>query len=111
VSVALASEEQARSSSPTSPAAAPEVRGTDMADALAAAVDRLRARAEAAPALEQEPDSPARAAAPALEQQPEQPAAVPRVVFRDQPGQRTAHKHSQSWFARRRIKRKQRRGL
>jgi chromosome segregation ATPase len=115
VSVALASEEQARSSSPSSPAAAPEVRGTDMADALAAAVDRLRARAEAAPALEQETDSPARAAEPPRAGAPtaerEDGAAVPRVVFRDQAVQRPAHKHSQSWFARRRIKRKQRRGL
>jgi hypothetical protein len=54
-----------------------------MSDALIAAVERLRARAEAAPAL------------------PEQPS--PALLARP------PHRHSMSWLARRRIKRKQRR--
>jgi hypothetical protein len=54
-----------------------------MADALAAAVERLRARAESVESSHVAPPQP-RAARP-------------------------AHKHSMSWFERRRIKRKQRR--
>jgi hypothetical protein len=60
-----------------------EARGAEMSDALIAAVERLRARAEAAPAV------------------PEQPSLAPIV--------RPPHRHSMSWLARRRIKRKQRR--
>jgi hypothetical protein len=68
---------------PSARAAAAEARGAEMADALAAAVERLRARAEAAHVAEQSP--PARA-----------------VV-------RPPHKHSMSLIKRWRIRRKQRR--
>jgi hypothetical protein len=61
-----------------------EARGAEMTDALAAAVERLRARAQEAPAV------------------PEQPR-IESVTL-------PAHKHSMSWFARRKIMRKQRRG-
>jgi len=61
-----------------------EQRGAEMANALAAAVERLRERAEAAPA-----DGQAASVAPA----PQLPT----------------YKHSMSWFARAKIKRKQRR--
>jgi hypothetical protein len=57
-----------------------------MADALAAAVERLRTRAEEAEPAGEQPKAPL---APA--------ARLP------------AHKHSMSWFARMKIKRKQRR--
>jgi hypothetical protein len=60
-----------------------QARGAEMTDALAAAVERLRTRAQAV--------------APAPEQPPVAPPALPR------------YKHSMSWLARRRIKRKQRR--
>ena len=61
-----------------------EARGAEMTDALAAAVERLCARAQEAPAV------------------PEQPRIEPVTL--------PAHKHSMSWFARRKIIRKQRRG-
>ena len=81
-----------------------ETRGSEMADALAAAVERLRARAEAVPDDERADD----------EQAPPptrpQPVTRARVVSREPPAQLPAYKHSLSWFARRRIKRKQRRG-
>ncbi len=72
----------------TAPAHAPadviaQARGAEMTDALAAAVERLRTRAQAV--------------APAPEPPPVAPPALPR------------YKHSMSWLARRRIKRKQRR--
>ncbi len=101
---------------------APEARGAEMADALAAAVGRLRARAEtAAPAAEAL--APVAAGEPA-EPQPTEPATspldapLPRAPEQAHPGagvpraavvQQASHKHSLSWFARRRIKRKQRR--
>jgi chromosome segregation ATPase len=82
---------------------APEARGSEMADALAAAVERLRARAEAADASPPVGDGP-------VEPVPRTAAPAPRVVFREPVARQPAHKHSLSWFARRRIKRKQRRG-
>jgi hypothetical protein len=102
VSVVLAAEEQAARAAGATPAgvstaagaSAPaftgEPPGGEMADALAAAVERLRARAASSP----EGDA---ASGPPHEPVP-QPAA--RLLM---------HKHSLSWFARRRIKRKQRR--
>jgi hypothetical protein len=66
---------------PTEPG--PLARGAEMADALAAAVERLRARAEAAPVAEQRPPAPAVARPP--------------------------YKHSMSLITRWRIRRKQRR--
>jgi chromosome segregation ATPase len=106
----------ARQSPPTS---APETRGAEMADALAAAVERLRARAEAAPPVGEGPVEPADA--PVAQAEPSAPedlapparqtaAQGPRVVFREPVARPSVHKHSLSWFARRRIKRKQRRG-
>ena len=76
--------------SPESPRAA-QLRGEEMADALAAAVERLRARADAAPPL------PAQSATHA----PLQASAAVQV--------RSAHKHSMSLIARWRNRRKQRR--
>lgn len=71
--------ESPRGSSPVRP------RSEEMADALAAAVERLRARAEATVA--QRPDTP----------------GVPPIV-------REPHKHSMSLIGRWRLRRKQRRG-
>jgi DNA repair exonuclease SbcCD ATPase subunit len=91
-------------------ALAPGARGADMADALAAAVERLRARAETAPAP---PDGVAVQAAPAAPATSEGAAAqtAPAAPARAADGavELPRHKHSLSWFARRRIKRKQRR--
>jgi chromosome segregation ATPase len=96
--------------------AAPELRGAEMADALAAAVERLRARAEAAPPAAEQADEAAGQPAAAAEQQAvhapprERLASVvqrPLVVPVAQP----PHKHSMSWIKRMRIRRKQRRGL
>ena len=116
VGTTLEAEERVRSARSSAPlVGAPEVRGTDMADALAAAVDRLRARAEAVPTAPQDagvPDvAPAQQRRPTVDAgaAPEQAAPVARVVFREPLAQRPLHKHSLSWFARRRIKRKQRR--
>ncbi len=103
VSTTLETEEHDRRTRPSTAAGPPEVRGTDMADALAAAVDRLRARAEAVPTAPE--GMPVTDTAPAP--QPAAPAA--RTVFREPLAQRPPHKHSLSWFGRRRIKRKQRR--
>ncbi len=72
-------------------AAAPASQGAEMAEALAAAVERLRARAEAAPAAPEE-------LAPGAGGEPAAPARRP-----------PAHKHSLSWIGRVRIRRKQRR--
>ncbi len=95
VSAALAAEERARPARQpveerTRAAREPaedlteEARGAEMADALAAAVERLRARAESVEGA--------------------------RVVHRSAaPPQRPPHKHSMSWLAPPRIKRKQRR--
>ena len=49
VTTALARDERPALAPAPAPAASPEVRGAEMADALAAAVERLRARAEATP--------------------------------------------------------------
>jgi hypothetical protein len=69
-----------------------QLRGAEMADALAEAVERLRARAEAAALEDAEAgEAPARAQAPGAQ------AAQP------------AHKHSMSLLARLRMWRKQRR--
>lgn len=79
-------------------AALADVRGAEMAEALAAAVERLRARAESAP------PEPVEAAEPAE-------TALDIGSERTQTGTpRPAHKHSESWIARRRIRRKQRLG-
>jgi hypothetical protein len=101
-----------------------------MADALAAAVERLRARAEASPPLPDgvaspdEPDERHEPAAPepsgeptaALQARPprapqprvERPApVVQRPTATD--FTRAPHRHSMSWFAWRRMKRKLRR--
>ena len=61
----------------------PEARGEEMAEALAAAVERLRERAQAVPELQPEP-------------------VAPKVV-------RPSHKHSMSLIGRLRMRRKQRR--
>jgi hypothetical protein len=85
-----ASPEGAAQAPPPPPPSSPEpaqLRGAEMADALAAAVERLRARADAA----------ATAARPAQEE-PRQPAP-----------ERVPHKHSMSLIGRLRNRRKQRR--
>jgi hypothetical protein len=74
----------ARTPAPPARTLGPEARGVEMADALAAAVERLRERAQAAPEL-----------------QPE--TVAPPVV-------RVPHKHSMSLIGRWRFRRKQRRG-
>ncbi len=126
VSAALASGGRTQIARRPAPSAAAEVRGDEMADALAAAVDRLRARAEAAPPTpphaSPEPAAPEAAQARAVAAQgaastPEGHAAQARemaahetrVVSREPRVRPPVHKHSLSWFARRRIKRKQRR--
>jgi chromosome segregation ATPase len=112
-----------------SQALAHEPRGADMADALAAAVERLRARAEAAPPIPPQgavqpageraptgsisaaPDAPAPAPSGVTEAPADVPAAAPTgstsVPASAPPTPR--HKHSLSWLARRGIARKQRR--
>jgi hypothetical protein len=97
VGAALAARQPAQTSHPIAdrapaPATSAQTPSAEMGDALAAAVERLRARAETAP--------------PAARQPVERP-----VVERVAPPQRVSHKHSMSWFARRRLRRKQRRGL
>jgi hypothetical protein len=87
--------------------AAQEGTGAEMAGALAAAVERLRARAEGAPPAPEADPRVLEASA----QGPE-PSARPAEQERARRTERPApHKHSMSWFARRRIRRKQRRGL
>jgi hypothetical protein len=76
--------EASRGQEPRSAELAGEARGAEMAEALAAAVERLRARAEATPPLE------------AVEPATKQPTLP-------------AYKHSMSWIGRWRIRRKQRR--
>jgi chromosome segregation ATPase len=80
------------------PVASPEVRGAEMADALAAAVERLRARAEATP-LE----------APAPASEPQRAAPAPASAFHEPRVRPPAHKHSLSWFGRMKMRRKLRR--
>ncbi len=122
VTAALVAEDRTKTARRPAQAAAPDARGAEMADALAAAVERLRARAqdvvpageqtaaqageqegarvaEAAPPVSEEPAAPARDA----------PAQAAPVVHRLPAAGHPPHKHSMSWFARRRIKRKQRR--
>ena len=130
VSSALASDSQtvalARQPLP------PEQRGAEMADALAAAVERLRARAEAVspeasetvpqaaePAARMAPQAPEPTTRPVVQpvaepvvqppvQEPERHAPVvqrPAGV----PIERAPHKHSMSWIKRQLIRRKQRR--
>ncbi len=94
------------------PVAAPEARGAEMADALAAAVERLRARAEAAPVPDAGAPAPSdeahEASAPPAPETAAWPApVVQRPTVAVSPPE--PHKHSLSWIARRRIKRKQRR--
>jgi len=106
VAAALAGEGK-QVASAASPAA-PELRGAEMADALAAAVERLRARAEAAPPLTEQAAEPAAPRAPAAPRERLAPVVQrPLVVPIAQP----PHKHSMSWIKRMRIRRKQRRGL
>jgi len=96
VSVVLAAEQQAARTGAGAaavtgaPAGSGEPRGGEMADALAAAVERLRARAASSPEGDAAPVPP------------HEPVAQPAARL-------PAYKHSLSWFARRRIKRKQRR--
>ncbi len=153
-SAALVAEQRAQAARPPAAAGPPEVRGAEMADALAAAVERLRARAQDAPPPEVQegaapappvpevplppadaqgvapvpplPGSPATPAgvqgvapAPPAETQGASPvppvrditAHAARVVQRQPVAEHPPHKHSMSWFARRRMKRKQRREL
>jgi chromosome segregation ATPase len=100
VTGAIAAQERAAFVGQRAAGAPSEARGGEMADALAAAVERLRARAEAVPE-DQETPPPAAAGAAAQPAPVSAPQAPPRLP---------AHRHSLSWFARRRIKRKQRRG-
>jgi chromosome segregation ATPase len=121
LTMALATRGQAGIARHTTTAGPAQPRGAEMADALAEAVGRLRARAAAAPVGEL---SAAPAIAPAGEEviedaPPAAPGAVPSLAPEPAPAeaeapiapapQRPAHKHSLSWFARRRIRRKQRR--
>ena len=81
-----------------SPAAVAEVRGEEMADALAAAVERLRARAQAAPGTPGyvkhaalAPDQPGAPAAPqALAPEHPVPASPPREVREGPPAPRAS---------------------
>jgi chromosome segregation protein len=133
VSAALVADERAKSARSqlvrqTGPAAPPQERGAEMADALAAAVERLRARAalspegEAAPPADGEDDAPAGAEeaadapavadahrAPLVTEAPAPAAAEVAPQASEAPTRPSAHKHSLSWFARMRIRRKQRR--
>ncbi len=126
VSAALDAEPRAPTVGQPVPPLAPEARGADMADALAAAVERLRARAEAAAPAGEQAAAEERTEARAGEQAGEQagaraPGAAPpareapvhaaRVVQRLPVAEHPPHKHSMSWVARRRMKRKQRREL
>jgi DNA repair exonuclease SbcCD ATPase subunit len=98
VTAALARDQPPTIAAEPAPVASPELRGAEMADALAAAVERLRARAEAAPL---EPET--------VVEKP--PRSAPKTVsaFREPSARPGAHKHSLSWFARRKMRRKLRR--
>jgi hypothetical protein len=98
VTTALAREERPAAVPAPAPVASPEVRGAEMADALAAAVERLRARAEATP-LE----------APATAPEPQRAAPSPASAFHEPRVRPPAHKHSLSWFGRMKMRRKLRR--
>jgi DNA repair exonuclease SbcCD ATPase subunit len=113
-SAALARDSDEDAPAAESLAAEQEQRGAEMADALAAAVERLRARAEAVPASLETPTGESTALAEPLAHasvdEPERFA--PAVEHPAQaPPARAAHKHSMSWIKRQRIRRKQRRGL
>jgi hypothetical protein len=122
LTMALATRSQAGIARHTATAGPAQARGAEMADALAEAVGRLRARAEAAPptpegfaprtlALTAEgapAETPAAAVEVAASPTPE-PARASAEAHASAAAQRPAHKHSLSWLARRRIKRKQRR--
>jgi len=114
VAAALAAEDRSKVARQPGQGAVPEARGPEMADALAAAVERLRARAEAVAPADEQTAAGAPDAAPPAGGEPAQPARdapaqAARVVHRLPVAERPPHKHSMSWFARRRIKRKQRR--
>lgn len=120
VSDALSAQSQ-QPPEPVARALAPELRGAEMADALAAAVERLRARAEAiestaagapATAAPTTAEAPAPVSAEPAAQAPRRERFAP-VVQRPSadPVPAPPHKHSMSWITRRRIKRKQRRQL
>jgi len=93
-----------------------ERQGTEMADALAAAVERLRAQADAAEATTEQ-DAAERAGAgqgtPAPSQgglgRGEQAAAEQPEELPPAPAALPAHKHAASWIGRMKIKRKLRR--
>jgi chromosome segregation ATPase len=112
VSSALASDSQ--EALPSGQPLPPEQRGAEMADALAAAVERLRARAEAVPPESLE--TVARASEPVTQPVAQAPVQEPQrlapVVQHPaaSPVERIPHKHSMSWLERQRIRRKQRRG-
>ncbi|MGD1058207.1 MAG: hypothetical protein ABR992_12440 [Solirubrobacteraceae bacterium] len=93
----------------------PEQRGAEMADALAAAVERLRARAEAVPPepLETVPQASEPVTQPVAQGLAQEPRRLAPVVqhLAAPPIERIPHKHSMSWIKRQRIRRKQRRGL
>ncbi len=101
---------------PPAPSVPGEARGAEMADALAAAVERLRARAECAPPI---PDAESAGPAPELaaslggeestRASGDEAVAGVSVEPAAPVAQLPANKHSLSWIARRRIKRKQRR--
>jgi len=113
VSLALASEAQAARGGESAPDDGPQARGGEMADALAAAVERLRARAESAPVAEHA-TAPAERAVGHSRARAEDSETIQDVVMsertppRERASQLPAHKHSLSWFGRQRIKRKQR---
>jgi chromosome segregation ATPase len=98
-------EEEQRGRAAASTAAVAELRGEEMAAALASAVDRLRARAEAAP-----PPAPDAPQAPAADA-PQAPAAEASQAPADGLPERVPHKHSMTLIGRWRFRRKQRRGL
>lgn len=79
---------------------APAEHREELADALAAAVERLRARAEASAS---EPEELADASAPRASAELDRPSAAVAE-------QHTLHKHSMSLLGRARLRRKQRRG-
>jgi hypothetical protein len=133
VSTALAAQAQSSQLAVQAPVpVAPEVRGAEMADALAAAVERLRARAEAAPETDDErapvepfgetetPEPAPGPRAPIAPPAATEPASPPPTARRERLApvvQRPTaadfpqppHKHSLTWFARRGLKRKLRR--
>ncbi|HZL48196.1 MAG TPA: hypothetical protein VFC30_04190 [Solirubrobacteraceae bacterium] len=78
----------------------------ELADALAAAVERLRARAEAS-ALE--PEELTEVSPPESPTEPSEPAAAPSAPLAAPVPKRPAHKHSMSLLTRIGIRRKQRR--